>query len=248
VDNIIEEICLLTSQGYRQFIFVDDNLTMNPKRVIALCHRIRTERLDIEWFCEGRVDNSSLAMFRALSQAGCKVIFFGIESASQRILNYYHKHITPRQSRQAVTTARNAGIDVILGSFILGAPSETRDEMQQTLKFATQLSLDFPRFNILGAHPGTALWRELTTNGTVNGDDCWETGISLPKLETATVPLQEIQTMIHDALNHFFQRPRFIVQQLQRLVHSPYRKTLLRYNITRLNDIRQAFTGLKRID
>ena len=42
VENIMEELHMLSSQGYKQFLFVDDNFTLNPKRVINLCRRLRT--------------------------------------------------------------------------------------------------------------------------------------------------------------------------------------------------------------
>jgi radical SAM superfamily enzyme YgiQ (UPF0313 family) len=248
VANIIEELCLLSSEGFKQFVFVDDNLTLNQKRVITFCQRIRKEKLDIEWFCEGRVDRCSYHMLTALSSAGCKAIFLGIESANQRILNYYNKQITPHQSRTAVNTARKAGIDAIIGTFILGAPTETREEIQNTLDFAKHLSIDFPRFNILGAYPGTDIWHELTMTDALNADDYWETGISVPKTCRSTVSYPEIQHMIHDALDHFLQRPRFIVQQLTRLVKSPYRRKLLLTNLNRIDHIRHEFDNLIQLD
>lgn len=246
--NIIDELCYLSSEGFKQFIFVDDNFTLNQKRVITLCQSIRKEHLDIEWFCEGRVDSGSYTMMKALSSAGCKVIFLGIESANQRILNYYNKQITPRQSKRAVNNARKAGIDAIIGAFILGAPHETREEIQRTLDFAKQLPIDFPRFNILGAYPGTDIWDELKMTGALHEDSYWETGISVPKICQNAVSFQEIQQMVHDALNHFLQRPSFILLQLARLVKSSYRMKLLTRNLNRIDSIRQEFVGVQRLD
>ncbi len=248
VENTIKELCYLSSEGFRQFIFVDDSLTLNQKRVIKLCKSIRKEKLDIEWFCEGRVDNSSYEMLKELSQAGCKVIFLGIESASQRILDYYNKQITPQQSKKAVTTARKAGIDLIIGSFILGAPHETLEEIQNTLEFAKQLPIDFPRFNILGAYPGTDVWNELAMNGILNEEDLWETGIIVPKICKSAVPFQDIQQLIYDALDNFLRRPSFILRQIARLLRSPYRMKLLINNFNRLGIIREKIADLHRLD
>jgi radical SAM superfamily enzyme YgiQ (UPF0313 family) len=214
---------------------------LNQKRVIKLCKSIREEKLDIEWFCEGRVNNSSYEMLKELSRAGCKVIFLGIESASQRILDYYNKQITPQQSKKAVIAARKAGIDMVIGSFILGAPHETREEMQNTLEFAKQLLIDFPLFNILGAYPGTDVWNELTVNGILNEKDFWETGISVPKICKSAVPFQDIQQLIHDTLYDFLRRPSFILRQIARLVRSPYRMKILINNFDRLGIIKEEY-------
>ena len=87
---------MLQSEGYEQFLFVDDNFTLNNKRVIELCRRIRKENMDIEWFCDSRVDHVNYDMFREMVKAGCRCLYFGIESANKRILDYYNKGINPK--------------------------------------------------------------------------------------------------------------------------------------------------------
>jgi radical SAM superfamily enzyme YgiQ (UPF0313 family) len=248
VENTVEELQYLVSEGFKQFIFVDDSFTLNQKRVIELCKIMRKEKLDVEWFCEGRVDNCSYEMFKEASEAGCKAIYFGIESANQRILDYYNKRITPQQSENAVKTARKAGIDLVVGSFILGAPDETREEIRNTLKFAKRLPIDFPRFNILGADPGTAIWDELRMNGVLGEEEYWETGISVAKICPNAVPYQDIEQMIHQALRDYLIRPGFILTQVGRLLKSPYRMRILWNNLNRIDEIKEEFEGVKRLD
>lgn len=248
VENIVKELQYLTSEGFKQFVFVDDSFTLNQKRVIKLCQQIRKEKMDIEWFCESRVDHSSYEMLKESSKAGCKVIYFGIESANQRILDYYNKRITPQQSEKAVETARKAGIDLIVGSFILGSPDESKEEIQNTLEFAKQLSIDFPRFNVLGADPGTDIWNELKTNGILNEEAYWETGVIVPKICSSAVPFQVIEQMIHDAYFDFLSRPVFIMRQIVRLLKSPYRIRLLLNNLNRINHIIEESPEWKRVD
>jgi len=130
--STVDELQFLAGEGYKQIIFVDDAFTMNPKRVIEICKGIRKEKLDLEWICEGRVDICSHTMLSEMVQAGCKVLYLGIENANQRILNYYNKRITPKQSENAVRTAKKAGVDVVAGSFIIGAPDETRETTSGT--------------------------------------------------------------------------------------------------------------------
>jgi radical SAM superfamily enzyme YgiQ (UPF0313 family) len=248
IEKTVEELHYLTSQGYKQFIFVDDSFTLNQKRVIQLCKTMRKEQLDIEWFCEGRVDSCSYEMFKEASNAGCKVIYFGVESANQRILDYYNKKITPTQSENAVKTARKAGIDIIVGSFILGAPDETREEIWNTLNFAKKLQIDFPRFNILGADPGTDIWDELKMKGILNEDEYWETGISVSKICPNAVPFKEIEQMIHQALREYLKRSSFILTQVGRLLKSPYRMRILKNNLGRIEDIKKEFDVIKKLD
>jgi len=239
VENTLKELHYLSSEGYKQFIFIDDSFTLNQKRVIKLCKSIREEKLDLEWMCEGRVDNCSYEMLREMTKAGCKIIFFGIESANQRILDYYHKKITPQRSTKAVKTARKAGIDVIHGSFIVGAPDETREEIRNTLEFAKQIPIDIPQFNTLGVHPGTDIWNELKQKGVLNEGEHWETGVKVAEICPSAVPLQELMKMIRDAVNDFIGRPSFILRQVARTLKSPYRMGIIMNNLGRIGDIKE---------
>ena len=240
VKNTLEELCFLASEGYRQFIFVDDNFTANPKNVIQLCRGIRREKLDAEWICEGRVGNASYEMLWEIAKAGCKILYFGIESANQRILDYYNKRITREQSETAVRTARKAGADAIVGSFIVGAPDETREEIQNTIEFANRIPIDLPQFNILGVFPGTDIWNELEAKGFLRNGDYWETGVAVSKICPTAVPYEEIRQMIHEGFYRFLKRPRFISKEIARLIRSPYRVRTLINNLEHLEGIREG--------
>ncbi len=237
VENALEELLLLESQGYKQFHFVDDNFTINQKRAIKLCQGIRREKMDIDWISLGRVDNCSQQMLKELVRAGCKIIHFGIESANQRILNYYNKRITPQQSRTAVKAARKAGVDVIIGSLIVGAPDETPQEIQNTLEFAKQLKLDIPEINLLAAYPGVDIWDELKTKGILDEDRYWETGVLVPEISPNAVPPAEINKMIHEHLRHFLLRPSFMIEEILKTLKSSYRLNLIINNLTRVGTI-----------
>jgi len=244
VQNAIEELHFLASKGYKQFIFVDDSFTLNQKRVIKLCRRMRKEEINMDWICEGRVDNCSYEMLREIAKAGCKVLYFGIESANQRILNYYDKQTTPQQSKTAVKKARKAGIDVIIGSFIVGAPDETREEIQNTIEFAKQNPIDFPQFNILGVYPGTDIWNEFEMKGLLKGGEYWETGIAVSEICPSAVPLHEIRQMIHEAFYQFARRPSFILKQIVRTLKSPYRMNIILNNLSRMGSIRENIRSI----
>ncbi|UCE96190.1 MAG: radical SAM protein [Candidatus Bathyarchaeota archaeon] len=241
VEKTFEELQMLASEGYRQFLFVDDSLTINQKRIIKLCRKISKERLDVEWICEGRVNHSSYELMRSMVKAGCKIIYFGIESSCQRILDYYQKQITPQQSRTAVKTARKAGMDIIVGSFIIGAPGETRQEIEKTLKFAQEIHLDVPQYNILGVFPGMPLWDEFREKGYLTEEQeeqHWEMGVAVANIHPDTVSYEEIKELIRHYYRQFFvRRPNFFLEQIARTLKSPFRFEIIKANLTRVSDI-----------
>lgn len=238
--NTLEELQFLASEGYKQLIFVDDNFTMNPKRVVEICRGMRKEKMDMEWICEGRVDNCSYDMLREMVAAGCRVIYFGIENANQRILNYYNKKITPEQAENAVRTAKKAGVDVIAGSFIIGAADETREEIWNTIKFAQRVPIDLPQFNVLGAHPGNDIWNEFVAKGFIDVEKHWETGVAVSEVYPGAVPCDEIKQIMHDAFFLHVSRPGFLIEQFAKTLKSSYRMNVMVNNLSRLAEIREG--------
>lgn len=240
VDNILKELHLLSSQGYKQFLFVDDNFTLNQKRVINLARRMKSEKVDIEFFAEGRVDHCPQNMLQEMVRANCKMIYFGIENGTQKVLDYYDKQTTPQQAMDAVKRARNVGIDVIVASFIVGAPHETRQEIWNTLKFAQKLQVDIPQFNILATFPGTDIWEELKMQGLVDEEKYWETGVMVSEVSPDAVPPEEIEQMIHEGYNNFFLRPNYILKQLAKIAKSSYRRNVFLTNLKRAETVAES--------
>ena len=247
IENILEEIRFLASEGYEQIMFVDDNFTLNRKRVIRLCRRMRKEKIDLEWMSEGRVDICSYDLLRGMVKAGCRMMYFGIESGSQKVLDYYNKRINPEQSERAVAKARKAGVDIIVGSFIIGAPSETKKEIQETLRFSRKLDLDIPQVNILGAFPGNLIWEEIREKGLMDEERYWETGVCISDVYPNAVPLKELKQIIHDYYQDFLRRPRYLVKQILLASRSLYRLNVAFSNLSRINIIRDSINSFTSI-
>jgi anaerobic magnesium-protoporphyrin IX monomethyl ester cyclase len=237
VENVMEELHLLASEGYKQIMFVDDNFTLNRKRTVKLCHRMRKERIDMEWICEGRVDQSSYDMFREMVKAGCRMMYFGIESGTQKVLDYYDKKATPEQSKEAVEKARKAGMDLIVGSFIIGAPNETKADIQKTLNFASGLDLDIPQINILGAFPGNSIWEELKEKGLIDEDKHWERGIGISDIYPYAVPLKEMREMVREFYQNYLWSPKYIMRQMLLTLKSQYRLNVVFNSLSRISTV-----------
>jgi radical SAM superfamily enzyme YgiQ (UPF0313 family) len=170
-------------------------------------------------------------------KGGCRLLYFGVESANQRILNYFNKGITPNQTRKAVSSARKAGMDIIVGSFIVGAPDETREEIQNTLRFAHELDIDIPQLNILNAFPGTDSWNDLVAKGYIDEEKYWEKGVYVTQISPHAVPFEEVRQMTYDYFKTFYLRPKKLSSEILRTFKSPYRRTALVKNLMRVGEI-----------
>ncbi len=245
VENIMEEILHLDSEGYKYLNFVDDNFTVSKKRVIRLCRLMQKHKVDLDWICEGRVNQVSDEMLREMKRANCRIIFFGVESANQRILDYYKKGITPAQSIAAVKKTRKAKIPFILGSFIVGAPSETFKEIYNTLKFAQKIDIDFPVYNLLGTMPGTDIWDEMVEKNILDEDKYWEEGVHISDIDPNGVPTEKISNLILVMLKQFFMNPTVMLKAMYRNSTSYYKIStaikMVTHNIKNFKD----FHGVK---
>jgi anaerobic magnesium-protoporphyrin IX monomethyl ester cyclase len=155
--NVVDEVEQALALGYDRISFGDDVFTLNARRVLEICDEIGRRGLRFDWECLGRVDTFDQATARAMRQAGCFRIFFGIESGNDRILKLMNKQITTAQAAAAVEAARDAGLEV--GAFfIVCYPGETDDTVLDTLRFATSLPLDYLGLTMPYPLPGTALF------------------------------------------------------------------------------------------
>jgi len=230
-ENIVEELSILENQGYKNLLWVDDNFTISKKRLLSLSSLMRKEKLDFNWMAEGRVTQSSTELLNAMKQMGCKILSYGVESASQRLLDWYNKKITLNQIRDAVKNANKVGIDMILANFIVGAPIETREEIIETLNFSMKLGIDFPQFHILGIIPGNWIWDKMVEENRINPDDCWEVGTAV-----LSIPLSEIMERIRQTHIKFMKRPNFISRQILKTLKSKYRLKAVFQNLKNIED------------
>jgi anaerobic magnesium-protoporphyrin IX monomethyl ester cyclase len=158
--NVVDEIEAALRLGYDRISFADDVFTMKKERVASVCDEILHRQLRFPWECLGRVDSLDAPTALKMKQAGCTRIYFGIESADEKILQLMNKRITPEQAQKAVEIAYAASLEV--GAFfILFYPGDTDDSVLHTLRFAGSLPLDYLGLSMPYPLPGTALFERV---------------------------------------------------------------------------------------
>ena len=130
--------------------------TLRREHALGVCAEIERRGLLVSWECLGRVDSLDAGTAAALRRAGCRTVFFGLESGSDEVLRLMRKGTTAAQAREAVWAAHDAGLEVG-GFFILCYPGETDETVLQTLRFADSLPLDYVGLSMPYPLPGTAL-------------------------------------------------------------------------------------------
>jgi len=187
-EHVIAEFKQLQADGYGAVYFVDDHFLLQPKRIQAICKGINDNGIDIQWGCEGRVDSTCMELFPAMAKAHCRTLMFGIESGSQKILDRLKKEQTLEEIETAVNKAKDAGIEIVHGFFVVGSPDETEADMRQSFKFASKLRIDTFGFNRLCVYRGTPLWQEYVRRGLVNDATDWYKYFKCSSIDPTVLP------------------------------------------------------------
>ncbi len=216
-ENVVDEMeWLIEEFGAKQIAFGDDTFTLNKKRVIEICNEIKRRGLDVEWSCSSRVDTISYELLKKMSEAGCRVIYYGVESANEEILNkYYKKRINFEDVKKAVEFAKKVGIEVVC-SFIIGAPSETREDIKRTLRLAIKLGPDYAQFSILTPYPGTEIYNEAKEKGLILTENFDEYTAGKPVMKNFYMAPKEISRLLKYCYLRFYLRPGFILREVKK--------------------------------
>jgi anaerobic magnesium-protoporphyrin IX monomethyl ester cyclase len=207
-ENVLEEIKMLhEGYGIRNIEFVDDTFTLDQKRAERICEEIVREGLDISWGASSRVDTLSRRLVEKMKRAGCWILFLGIESGCQKILDVIGKKITVEQARKAVKIVKGAGMKV-LGSFIIGFPEDDEESVKQTINFAKSLDLDYAEFSILTPYPGTPVFEDAVSNNLlVTWDWSKYTGLE-PVMKVKGLNGRRVKTLLQEAYLNFYLTPK----------------------------------------
>jgi radical SAM superfamily enzyme YgiQ (UPF0313 family) len=217
VDNVLLEIQELYYKYRLRYIeIIDDIFTLNQKRAFEFAKKLKELKLDISWTASSRVNTISRDLLKALFSAGLRILYYGVESGSQRVLNLMKKMVTLDQIRTAFRITREEGVQSC-GSFMLGYPGETLDEMKQTIKFACELDADYAQFTVLTPYPGTPIYDELKSKGLLLTED-WDRYTTLEpviKYEAFGYTAKQVKKMLNYAYRQFYLRPKYVLKHLK---------------------------------
>ena len=215
--NVVDEI----EECYRKFNvreidFFDATFFINKERSIAICEEIIRRRIKIEWSCRSRIDVVDDDILRAASRAGCRKIYYGIESVSDHVLKNINKKINTEQIIHAINLTHKHGISA-LGFFMVGNPSDNRASILSSIKFAKKLKLDFIQVCRTIAKPNTELNDYLIK---AKGVDYWRQYI-LGKIPEKRLPTpwselseRQIEQYLKKFYRDFYFRPSYIIKRI----------------------------------
>jgi len=170
-ENIMKELLEIVSfhNGKPLEIFATDpNFMGSPERINSLCGLLQEMKLDITFSVMARVDSivKNPELVKKMCNAGILSYELGFESPNQKDLNNVKKGITLKMQEKAVKILRDNGA-IASGTFVIGLPGQSEDEIKQFPVYATDIGLVNCAFGIATPFPGTEFYDSLEKDGLI---------------------------------------------------------------------------------
>jgi len=176
--RIAEEMSnIARSLGYKSFLFKDDTMVLGGVEYFVEFEReLASAGLrDSQWVCQARVDQVSAPLIEQMKKCGLAAMAFGVESGSQKVLDFFRKGIKVEQTIKAFDLCHEHGVGT-LAFVMLGAPLETREDLEATVRLVERIRPESLSFSIATPGPGNdlhayAIENNLRNVTSVEGND-----------------------------------------------------------------------------
>lgn len=200
--------------GVDGIYFVDDTLTLDKGRVLELCEGMKD--FNVKWFCNVRVGTVDEETLKKMKESGCVVVFVGVESGNQEILNNLKKGIRLEKVVETFKLIDKVGLDGV-ATFIFGCSGETKETMLETIRFAKKINPKFAAFFNMVPYPGTEVYDYAKSKGLLLFDEWVE--LSSPKYEKSCMrhehfSLDELYSFRKRAYKSFYARPKYFFKHV----------------------------------
>lgn len=219
--HIADEIEECLNLGIDEAFIYDDTFTVRKDRVFELCEEIKQRKLDFRWDVRAHVNTVTPELLRAMKDAGCDRIHYGVECGNNRMLKVIKKNTTVEKVEQVVGWTKDLGME-ILTYFIFGQQTETAKDFQDTIDFAKRLDPNYVHFTIFCPYPATETYFEGLKSGILR-KDVWKEFATRPT-EDFDLPFweenfsaDELRQWLVRAYREFYLRPSYVIKNLAKV-------------------------------
>jgi radical SAM superfamily enzyme YgiQ (UPF0313 family) len=202
----------------KEFFFDDDTFTDDLPRAEAIARRLGP--LGITWSVNAKA-NVPYETLKVLKDNGLRLLLVGYESGNQEILNNVKKGVRLDVARRFTRDAKALGL-TIHGTFILGLPGETRETIEETIRFAGDIDPHTIQVSLAAPYPGTALYEEARRNDWLADDTLVDAaGVQQSALGYPHLSRTEIFESVDRVYRRFYFRPRKMISLAAEMLRDP---------------------------
>jgi hopanoid biosynthesis associated radical SAM protein HpnJ len=222
VGHVVDEVryILANFPQVKEIFFDDDTFTDAGPRAEAIARELG--KLGVPWSCNAKA-NVPRETLKVLKDNGLRLLLVGYETGNQQILYNIKKGMRVDVARRFTRDCHELGI-TIHGTFILGLPGETKETIEETIKFATEINPHTIQVSLAAPYPGTFLYNQAVENGWLDADHAElvdEHGIQIAPLHYPHLAHQEIFDSVETFYRRFYFRAGKIASIVGEMVRSP---------------------------
>jgi radical SAM superfamily enzyme YgiQ (UPF0313 family)/ubiquinone/menaquinone biosynthesis C-methylase UbiE len=219
--HVVDEMEECINLGIREAFIYDDTFTVRKDRVFALCEEIKRRNIDFRWDVRAHVNTVTPEMLRAMKEAGCDRIHYGVEAGNDRMLKVIRKQTTVEHVKKVVQWTKDVDMEV-LAYFMMGQQTETVADIEDSIRLARELDPNYVHFTIFCPYPATAAYFQGVQEGIIERD-VWKEFATNPN-ENFVLPYWN-ENLTADQLRHllvyayksFYTRPDYIIKNIARI-------------------------------
>ncbi|MGB8365136.1 MAG: hopanoid biosynthesis associated radical SAM protein HpnJ [Rhizomicrobium sp.] len=222
VAHVVEEIAWAKKAfpQVKEFFFDDDTFTDDLPRAEAIAKELG--KLGVTWSCNAKanVPRDSLKVMR---ENGLRLLLVGYESGNQQILHNIKKGMRVEVAERFTKDCHDLGI-TIHGTFILGLPGETKETIEQTIRFANRINPHTIQVSLAAPYPGTFLYNQAVENGWLDADNAElvdDNGIQIAPLHYPHLSHEQIFDSLEVFYKRFYFRSGKIASIVGEMIMSP---------------------------
>ena len=204
----------------REFFFDDDTFTDNLPRAEAIARELG--KLGVTWSCNAKA-NVPRETLKILRDNGLRLLLVGYESGNQQILHNIKKGMLIEVAEKFTRDCHELGIK-IHGTFILGLPGESKETIEQTIRFAQKINPHTMQVSLAAPYPGTFLHKQAVENGWLDeahAELIDEHGVQMAPLHYPHLSHTEIFDSVETFYRRFYFRAPKIASIVGEMVRSP---------------------------
>src|SRR5438876_3356524 len=219
-ENVYEEVAAMKAKFPRmkELFFDDDTFTADPGRARKIAQLLKP--LGITWSTNSRA-NVDYETLKVLKDGGLRLFVVGYESGNADILKNIKKGVRIDRARRFTRDCHELGI-LIHGTFILGLPGESRETIEESMRFAREMDCETIQVSLASPYPGTEMFEYVTANGYLAVDPLLdEAGYQKCTVNYPNLSGEEIYAAVERFYRSFYFRPRYIFKSVRKMISSP---------------------------
>jgi len=220
-ENVVAEIAHAKElfPQVKEFFFDDDTFTDDRPRAEEIARGLG--KLGVTWSCNAKA-NVPYETLKILRDNGLRLLLVGYESGNQQILHNIKKGMRVEVARRFSEDCRKLGI-AIHGTFIVGLPGETKETIEETIRFAQEVNPHTIQVSLAAPYPGTELYRQAIAEGWLHDNSqhmVANDGFQISSLQYPHLSNAEIFEAVKSFYKRFYFRPKKIAELTWEMVCS----------------------------